>query len=244
MRRPNNRWRGRRTACGRLSGPSTSPLNALFRRLVASLIAALVPAALAGPWTPYDASVEKQHAVSVEAYKRIDFLTPSALPEPQQTLDCAATFDVRPSFAPERHWRLRRNGSTYSLESWKSARSGGSQAGAHDAEHRTVPFPFELATLVREIWLNAILESHYPRLYLGGADGDDYYFGATRDDSLLLRAEVWSPDADLPPRWLVEAGDQIFNYAQRDSNDAVVLRKSLVALRKRLFNYYEEHGRH
>ena len=216
----------------------------MFRRLVASLIAALVPAALAGPWTPYDASVEKQHAVSVEAYKRIDFLTPSALPEPEQTLDCVVTYDVRPSFAPERHWCLRRNGSTYSLESWKSGRSVGSQAGAHDTEHRAVPFPSELATLVREIWLNAILESHYPRFYLGGADGDDYYFGATRDDSLLLRAEVWSPDADLPPRWLVDAGDQIFNHAQGDSNDAAELRKSLVALRKRLFSHYEEHGRH
>jgi len=117
----------------------------------------------------------------------------------QEQLDCVATYDVRPSFAPERHWRLRRNGSTYSLESWKSARSVGSQAGEHDTEHRAVPFPSELATLVRDIWLNAILESHYPAFTSVAQMVTTITSVATRDDSLLLRAEVWSPDADLPP---------------------------------------------
>ena len=226
------------------AGPSTLPLDAMVRRLLASLIAVLVPTAFAGPWAPYDAHVERQHAVSAEAYKRIDFLTPSALLDSQQTLDCVVTYDVRPSFAPQRHWCLRRSGATYTLDSWELPPSVGAEAGSHPAEHRTVSFPSEVATLVRQIWLNAILESHYPRFFLAGADGDDYYFGATRDDSLLLRAEVWSPDADLPPRWLVDAGDQLFNYAQTGSNDIAQVRKSLVALRNRLFSYYEKHGRH
>src|SRR5205807_2536346 len=101
------------------SGPSTSPLDAMVRRLLASLIAVLVPTAFAGPWAPYDAHVERQHAVSAEAYKRIDFLTPSALFDSQQTLDCVVTYDVRPSFAPQRHWCLRRSGATYTLDSWE-----------------------------------------------------------------------------------------------------------------------------
>lgn len=186
------------------SGARGRPLNftvdAMTRRRMAALTAVLTSTAFAGPWHAYDGNVELQKMVSVEAYKRIDFLTPSPLPEPQRSPNCIVTYDVRPAFTRERHWCLQQTGSSYTLDSWESPAG----TDVKEPEHRTVSLPADVAKMVRDIWLNAILEAHYPRFLLQGADGDTHYFGAMRDDSrLLLRAEAWSPEADFPPRcWL------------------------------------------
>ena len=227
------------------SGARARPLNftvdAMTRRRMAALTAVLTSTAFAGPWHAYDGNVELQKMVSVEAYKRIDFLTPSPLPEPQRSPNCIVTYDVRPAFTRERHWCLQQTGSSYTLDSWESPAG----TDVKEPEHRTVSLPADVAKMVRDIWLNAILEAHYPRFLLQGADGDTHYFGAMRDDSrLLLRAEAWSPEADFPPRWLADAGAQLFTYAQTASDHPTQLRMALHALRDRLFRYYAQHGRH
>lgn len=105
--------------------------------------------------------------------------------------------------------------------------------------------PPDVALIAREIWLNAILEASYPRRYLAGLDGTIFYFSAKRTgDNEVLRAQTWSPVAELPPLWLTQGGEALMKYAQSDSRSADALRAELQTIRNKLFAYYREHGRH
>jgi len=223
-------------------GPSTSPLDAMLRQLAALLLASVASATFAGPWTPYSADEEKRAAVLPETYKAIDFLTPSVLPDAEARGACVVTFDAFPSFFQDEHWCLLQSGQRYLVKAWKSA--GSSPDGKHaSAEHRQAELPADIVVLVREIWLNAILEAHYPRLYIAGLDGTIFYFGAKRSDSELLGAQAWSPEADSPPLWITNAGVEVLKYALATSADVDALRRDLLATRNRLFAHYSEHGR-
>ena len=211
--------------------------------VVCSLVAA--SACWGQTWRPYDANLEMRHAVSKDAYLAIDFLAPSqATLARHSAMTCVAAFEVSPSFRPTRHWCLSRREGGYSLASWET----------HDPtpailnvppDALSVVIPNDIGALLQDIWLNAILDARYPRFYLAGADGDTYYFGATRaHDQEMLWAEVWSPEADLPPLWMTQTGAEVFAYAQSKARDNAQLRRRLQETRTRLYAYYERHGRH
>jgi hypothetical protein len=214
-------------------------------RAVVALIATLALSASARAWSPYNAEVEGRNAVSTDAHKKIDFLTPSSLSGVLGSPDCLASYEVRPSFKPTQQWCLVEDGSAYFISSRESRDADATAATPKDSARLKVELPSDLAILIREIWLNAILEARYPRFPLGGADGEDHYFGAMRYHSReILRAEVWSPSSNLPPLWMAKAGAEIFSYTRSKSSSADRLRAYLLALRQKLFAYYAKHGRH
>jgi hypothetical protein len=212
--------------------------------VVVAFVAALALSASAGAWSPYNAEVEGRNSVSTDAYKKIDFLTPTPRSQVPGS-DCLASYEVRPSFRPTQQWCLVQDGPRYFISSWESRDADANAATSKGSARLKVELPSDLAILVREIWLNAILEARYPRFLLAGLDGETHYFGAVRYQSReILGAEVWSPTTDLPPLWMAKAGGEVFSYTRSNSGDANRLRTYLVALRQRLFAYYAKHGRH
>ena len=208
-----------------------------------AFFAALALSASAGPWSPYNAEVEGRNEVSTDAYKKIDFLTPSPVSQVPGS-DCMVSYEVRRSFEPTQQWCLVQDGARYFIISWESRDTDANAATNKDRARLKVELPSDLVILVREIWLNAILEAHYPRLILAGADGEIHYFGAMRYHSReTLRAEVWSPISDLPPLWMAKAGGEIFSYTRSKPSNASQLRTYLVGLRRKLFAYYAKHSR-
>ena len=97
----------------------------------------------------------------------------------------------------------------------------------------------QLADLVQEIWINALLDTHYPRAYAGGLDGTTYYF-QVRSQDLDLRGQTWSPSADRPPAWLVSAASEVMGYARSQGSDPEKLRTALAKCKERLFSYYRK----
>ena len=176
-------------------------------------------------WMPYDADLEATHAVSKDAYLKIDSLTPSQSGgHPHSTMQCAVGYEVFPSFEATKHWCLVQNHGGYDLESWES-RESDTQGTSRLVSRSSVALPSDIGALLQQIWLNAILEARYPRFFLAGADGEMHFFAATRArDREMLWAEVWSPHGDLPPLWMTQAGAAVFAYARSEDRNEEQLR--------------------
>jgi hypothetical protein len=153
-----------------LGGPSTSPLDAMSGRVVFALIASLACFAQASAWEPHNVSAEYRDETSTDAFKRIDFLTPGPPTVVSELQGCLASYEVRPSFKPTQQWCLRQDGGRYLLGSLESRDANTIEA--NEASRSEVELPADVAWLIREIWLNAILEAHCPRFSLQGADGE------------------------------------------------------------------------
>ena len=217
-------------------GPSTSPLGAMFGRVALLLAFSASAAAQLSPWTPYDVTLERQREVTGGAHGSVDHLVPADLGQIDLG-DCAVAYAAEPSFAPSEGWCLTGGKDGYHLKFWKDAAP---QQNKHSEATKTVVLvDKQLADLVQEIWINALLDTHYPRAYAGGLDGTTYYF-QVRSQDLDLRGQTWSPSADRPPAWLVSAASEVMGYARSQGSDPEKLRTALAKCKERLFSYYRK----
>jgi len=101
----------------------------------------------------------------------------------------------------------------------------------------SVPLDKGTADLIQEIWINVLLDTHYPRAYSGGLDGT-YYSFQSRSHGLDMRAQTWSPSGERPPAWLVSAASEVMVYARSQGADPERLRTDLAKCKERVFSYY------
>lgn len=101
-----------------------------------------------------------------------------------------------------------------------------------------------LAEVIYQIWANALLEVRYDRKSYRGNDGTDFTFSTFIRGSGWMHGSTWSPDTDLPPKWLVDSAQKIIAFARDPKRDAKKTETSLAEARDKLFAYIEKHGKH
>lgn len=173
------------------------------------------------------------------------------------THGCVVAFDslgtLRP-YPPDAHWCLIEKRGAYEIRSWR-AYSGHPETPDNPAtplsefREAVAPFtqdlvvrdiPLQLALDLRQLWLHAVLESRFPPAALGGLDGTAYVFTVERYASnQFLTAGVWSPHLDLPPKWMVDLGQLVFETASSNRPFDEKLSQEVANTQKKLTAYYE-----
>ncbi len=185
----------------------------------------------ADAWTPFDRDAEMIRQVGTEAYRHLDRLTPSAH-EFKGGGSCDLDYEATFSFAGPHRWCL-------SEDHLKCLRIPREQAPVEGV----IPVSAETRRLLASIWVNVLLESRYPRFQRSGPDGSLHYFSAhigTADDD--LRAQVWSPSKDLPPRWIVDSAEAVEKFCSEGGSGEHDLQHKLAITERRVFQYYRTHG--
>jgi hypothetical protein len=100
----------------------------------------------------------------------------------------------------------------------------------------------ELAATIYSMWANAILDARYARRGLG-LDGTSYSFSTSLRGVGWFSATAWEPKNDLPPRWLVDAGEQILEFGRAEHPSADQLHANLRTIRQRLREYSSRDAR-
>jgi hypothetical protein len=204
-------------------------------------LAAVLVLPAANAWSPFDVQQELRAMTQPESYLKIDYLVPIADLD-NNVRDCLLTYTVHPSFEASARWCLSSRDGRYTLRSWVSGSPDYSGARGDFGDEVAVDIQDEVAEALQEIWINALLEAHYPRFYPRGTDGTLYYFGAKVDKvGLDLHASTWSPDGDLPPAWMVRTGDTILKFCRSDQRNMAALLAQMREQRDRLFRYYRTH---
>lgn len=108
--------------------------------------------------------------------------------------------------------------------------------------YRDVEIPKPLAEVIYQIWVNALLQTHYDKKSSMGLDGTTFIFSSFVRGLGWLHGTTWSPVAQLPPRWLADTGDQLFVFANDPKRDPKKMQATLEATRDRLFGYLKRHG--
>lgn len=105
-----------------------------------------------------------------------------------------------------------------------------------------IEIPKEIASLYYDIWVNATFEVRYSKYSWGGLDGTSYVFSSSVRGLGLLCGLTWEPHVEAPPKWMVEAGNYLFELAkQKDINqDESVAR--LQQIKSKLFAYWQTNG--
>jgi len=189
-------------------------------------------------WTPYDRQSALQDAAATDAAWKVDHLVPAGPFDGY--VDCILMYKAAPSFKPNEEWCIYAKGSEHFIR--VGPLSNLKSTAAQDSTE--VAIPNEVVALLEDLWVNAILEARYSRIISRGLDGAVLTFGARIVGCGMCLAETWSPLVDLPPRWLVEAGEEVRSYARAASRDSELLYRDINALRDRLFEYYRVHGKH
>jgi hypothetical protein len=107
-----------------------------------------------------------------------------------------------------------------------------------------IQIPESLASVIYDLWVNALLEVCYERRQHGGLDGENYLFSTFVVSLGWMHGCTWSPQGDLPPVWMMEAGKKLIAYARAKKRDPKTTEAELVILRDKLFRYIKAHGRH
>jgi hypothetical protein len=94
------------------------------------------------------------------------------------------------------------------------------------------------AEVVYDIWANNILEARYTRHASSSADGTNYRFRTHLKGVGWPSARTGSANKDLPPKWLVDTGEEILALARATNPKEAPLLAKLQAVRKRLHEYY------
>lgn len=218
----------------------------VMRRVYAFVLAlaAICDSALA--WEPFTDAAEQQMlldlATSRTFPKAADALSPGGeFLYSDWSRDCVAAYEIQPSFDPAARWCLLEVERMWVLRSFVADKPlvSGDRPKFVAKPDRVVSV--DIASAIHEVWINAVLDSRYPRYELRGLDGENHYFLARRfANNEQLLAQVWSPKADLPPLWLAEAGEEILGYASDRSANNAALAAYIGALRSRLFQYYRD----
>ena len=200
----------------------------MFARVAFILALSASVAAQPPTWTPYNQGLEQQHQVSGEARASLDHLVPLDFPN-IVLADCAATYTVESPVSTAQGWCLTRVKDGYRLEAWTDRCA---VANTH-CDSVVVSINKEIAELLQDIWINALLDTHYPRAYSDGLDGTMYFF-QVHDQGLYLRGQAWSPSGERPPAWLVSAASDVMSYARSQGSDPPALESARDAARERL----------
>ena len=194
----------------------------------------------AGAWQPYPPDVTQERFEGGAG--PVDHLLPFA-PEafPSKHL---AEFGAYPSFSPAYEWRLFRKDGKYILSAWALTQESDRNVKPKQVDFVEKEVPEEVAALIYDIWTNALLESRYSRNGSLGLDGTTYRFSTYLRALGWMQGKTWSPDAKLPPKWLVECGELVHKFSRSSSKDAAALNKRLSAYRRQLYSYWRSHGRH
>ena len=99
--------------------------------------------------------------------------------------------------------------------------------------------PKDIVILIRDIWMTSMFEVRYSKRRIMGCDGVNYTFSVYTNDTRTMHGMTWSPGGDLPPRWMVELGKDIFAYGASKEKHLPKLRKSIEYCRSRLLKYLE-----
>jgi hypothetical protein len=107
-----------------------------------------------------------------------------------------------------------------------------------------IEIPESLAAVIYDLWVNALLEVRYERKQHGGFDGETYLFSTFVTSLGWMHGSTWSPDGDLPPAWMMEAGKKLVAFARNEKRNAKTTEAELTVLRDKLFRYVKAHGKH
>jgi hypothetical protein len=101
-----------------------------------------------------------------------------------------------------------------------------------------------LASVVYDLWVNALLEVRYERRQHGGFDGETYIFSTFVTSLGWMHGNTWSPSGDLPTTWMMNAGKKLIAFAHDEKRDAKTTEAELTVLRDKLYQYIKKHGKH
>jgi hypothetical protein len=101
-----------------------------------------------------------------------------------------------------------------------------------------------LASVIYDLWVNALLEVRYERRQHGGFDGETYVFSTFVTSLGWMHGSTWSPSKDLPPTWMMNAGQKLIAFARDEKRDAKATENELTVLRDKLFQYIKKNGKH
>lgn len=172
----------------------------------------------------------------------LDHLEPVSVKEPHSYY--IAQYVVYPSFTPAKRLLVLQNkeNEKYYVKVWNEYKPGDTDENIPASI--TVEIPEEIASLIYEIWVNELLEVRYSRYSSLGCDGTTYVFSTYVRALGWMHGSTWSPRLDLPPRWIVEAGDLLFQLTKQNNNNYESSKKKLIKIRTRLLTYLEKNGKH
>jgi hypothetical protein len=195
----------------------------------------------AGQWVPF-LPYETQSG-NGDATEAFDHLRPAEVRT--GVLYYLAYYEVRPSFESGYQMLLLRDDKTgkcsLKVSSNHDGKDGASRALEKDIE---VEVPAKLAAIVYEMWSNAILEARYTRRDTSGLDGTDYYFSTFVLGLGWMGGRTWSPHLELPPKWMVDAGNYLVAYARKPNREPDEAIRDFQRRRTQLFDYLKKNGRH
>jgi hypothetical protein len=173
----------------------------------------------------------------------LDHLIPSGSEIPETPpLYYIAKFGRYPSFADAFEWQLVQKNGKYTLSSWRLSQKDKAEVNPPRLDEMSIEIPMELSATVYSIWANGILDARYTR-HTFGTDGTSYSFSTYLRGVGWPSAWAWSPSGDLPPKWLVEAGEEVLAYGRAKKPDAVVTHHRLQAIAKRLTSHRSAHSK-
>lgn len=109
--------------------------------------------------------------------------------------------------------------------------------------HRSRDLDLRTAAILYRTWVNVLLESHYSKTDTSGLDGVGYHFGSWVRGLGWLYGGTWSPDADLPPRWLTETGFDLRALVDAQDADVPSVMARIADKCDRTMKYLKRHGR-
>jgi hypothetical protein len=104
--------------------------------------------------------------------------------------------------------------------------------------------PISLAEVIYQTWVNALLEVRYDRKSYKGYDGANYTFSSFVPGIGVMHGSIWSPRANLPPRWLVDSAHELIAFVRDPKRDPIKTEAAVRATRDKLFAYLKKHGKH
>ncbi|MCX6952668.1 MAG: hypothetical protein NTV51_10965 [Verrucomicrobia bacterium] len=216
-------------------------LVVLDGKLVATLSLARKPpppalTGCAAEWEPFKADVTQR--VFPKAGSAFDHLFPGQMPPSplasRVPYTYLARYSSRPSWFPGTDVYVVRDPATdvFRLHcQW-------SEIETKEPLSRVVEIPPALAAVIYEVWANALLEVRYDRASNIGLDGTTYYFSTWVRGLGTLDGMIWMPGGDLPPAWMVEAGEYLAKFARQDRPEVAAAQKYFESLKTRLFRHY------
>ncbi len=188
---------------------------------------------------PYPVDVTQQEMAGAEDL--IDHLEPVERPVPEAYY--IAQFIESPSFNKGNYFAVyRTDDEKYKLRVTDiPADTRPSKAPKFETE---LEIPESMAKIIYEIWINALLEVRYYRQGYRGLDGTNYTFSSFVRGAGWRHGSIWSPSADLPPKWLVDSAYGIIEFARDPKRDAKKTEAWLVEKRDKLLTYLRKHGKH
>jgi hypothetical protein len=193
--------------------------------------------ALSGAAAAYEPDVAQQRDETLAGTS--DRLTPGGSGIVNRSCQrCLAEFGRYPSAEPTYEWQIRLEDGKYVLSSWRLEHPK-SDVDSRQVDVQRFEVTRQFAEVVYDIWANNILEARYTRHASSALDGTSYRFRTSLRGVGSPSASTGSPSKDLPPKWLVDSGNEILALARAKNPKETSLLPKLQSARKRLNEYYQ-----